>query len=179
LKTALSQPRLDNLKNREARLLKLCTFGEFDDDSLRREKAAIDAERKRLDDDKLQLERRIEQRDQCQVDIEALESFCGLAAQNIKEFGFENKRLALEALQIKVCIDGDGISAEGAVPVDEAASEGHIVSNVSRFAVPTTHAFHPDVRRRLPYHPSWGPVENRRMGGLGPPYSLLSSLYSH
>lgn len=47
---------------------------------------------------------------------------------NIKQFSFQDKRLALEALQIKVWIDSDKVTIEGAVPVDEQ----RIVSNASQ-----------------------------------------------
>jgi site-specific DNA recombinase len=128
--------QLESLQNRESRLVRLYTFGEFDDDTLRKEKQAIDAERKRLVDEKLQLERRIEVQNQCTAGIDGVERFCELVRTNIKQFTFQDKRLALEALQIKVWVDGDKVTIEGAVPVDvpmnDQPLEQRIVSNVSR-----------------------------------------------
>ena len=119
--------RIQSLQNREARLVRLYTFGEFDD-ALRIEKQAIDAERRRLEEEKCQLERRIEVHNQCTASIEGIQQFCGLVSYNIRQFSFGEKRLALEALQIEVWIDGDEATIEDAVPVDER----HIVSGAAK-----------------------------------------------
>ncbi len=37
--------------------------------------------------------------------------------QNLGEFTFANKRLTLEALQVKVWVDGNNVNIEGAIPV--------------------------------------------------------------
>jgi hypothetical protein len=76
----------------------------------------------------IELERRIEVQNQCTANIESVERFCDLVRTNIKQFSFQDKRLALEALQIKVWIDSDKVTIEGVVPVDEQ----RIVSNASR-----------------------------------------------
>jgi len=39
--------------------------------------------------------------------------------QNLGEFTFEDKRLALEALSIKVWVDGNNLEVEGAIPITE------------------------------------------------------------
>jgi site-specific DNA recombinase len=127
--------QIQSLQSRESRLVRLYTFGEFDEDTLRKEKQVIDAEHRRLEDEKLQLERRIEVQRQCTASIEDMERFCNMVRTNIKQFSFDEKRLALEALQIKIWIDGDKVTIEGAVPVDGQPVEGHneqrIVSSVS------------------------------------------------
>jgi hypothetical protein len=43
-----------------------------------------------------------------------------LVRTNLKNLSFEGKRLALEALDIKVRIDGDDILVEGVIPLDDA-----------------------------------------------------------
>ena len=45
-----------------------------------------------------------------------------MVSGNISRFTFEDKQLALEALYIKVYIDGDNIDIQGAIPVDDILS---------------------------------------------------------
>ena len=47
----------------------------------------------------------------------AIKRFCVLAAMNIENFSFDDWCLALEALQIKVWVDGDVIMIEGLIPI--------------------------------------------------------------
>ena len=42
-----------------------------------------------------------------------------MVRQNLGEFTFEDKRLALEALSIKVWVDGNNLEVEGAIPITE------------------------------------------------------------
>jgi site-specific DNA recombinase len=65
---------------------------------------------------RLELEKRIEASEQAETDIEGIKRFCELAKRNLSEFTFEDKRLALEALRIKVWIDNEQITVEGAIP---------------------------------------------------------------
>lgn len=66
------------------------------------------------------IERRIELVAQSEINIDGIKKFCELARSNLDEFTFEDKRLALEALQIKVWVDGEHITLEGAIPVAES-----------------------------------------------------------
>jgi site-specific DNA recombinase len=74
-----------------------------------------------LEKQKLELERRIEASKQAEVDMDSIKRCCELVRSNLADFTFENKRLALQALNIKVCIDGENIAIEGAVPMGEDA----------------------------------------------------------
>ena len=47
--------------------------------------------------------------------MESIERFCEVVRQNLGEFTFENKRLALEALSIKVWVEGNKLEIEGAI----------------------------------------------------------------
>ena len=49
--------------------------------------------------------------------MECIGRFCELVRQNLGDFTFDDKRLALEALRIKVWVDGNEINIEGAIPV--------------------------------------------------------------
>jgi len=43
---------------------------------------------------------------------------CSLVRKNLKTPSFDEKRLALEALKVKVWIDGDNVTVEGAIPIE-------------------------------------------------------------
>ena len=58
------------------------------------------------------------------MDMSNIERFCEKARQNLQNFNYEDKRLALEALQVKIWIDGEAIEISGAIPI----SEGDIVT---------------------------------------------------
>lgn len=47
---------------------------------------------------------------------EQVRAFCAQVAQNLDAFDFEEKRLALRALQIRVVVDGSGAKLTGAIP---------------------------------------------------------------
>ena len=63
------------------------------------------------------MEARLEQARETKVNMESIERFCEVVRQNLGEFTFENKRLALEALSIKVWVEGNKLEIEGAIPV--------------------------------------------------------------
>ncbi|MFC2000273.1 recombinase family protein [Chloroflexota bacterium] len=123
--------RMIALTKREERLIKLYTFGEFDEKLVKQEKAKLDTERHRLEEEKRSLKGRISQVEEWDVDAEAVERFCKLASQNIQNFTYEDRCLTLETLQIKAWIDGDSVILEGAIPVSEEPKEGCIVSVTS------------------------------------------------
>ncbi len=68
---------------------------------------------------KSELERRIEASQHEEVDIQGVRRFCELAKENLSSFSFEEKRLALEALRIRVLVNGTTITVEGAIPIPD------------------------------------------------------------
>jgi len=53
--------------------------------------------------------------------MDSIKRFCELAKSNLADFTFENKRLALQALGVKVWIDGENVAIEGAIPVGKSS----------------------------------------------------------
>ncbi len=51
---------------------------------------------------------------------ERVRTYCAQVAERLDEFDFDEKRLALNALQITVAVDSDGASLKGAIPYDLA-----------------------------------------------------------
>jgi site-specific DNA recombinase len=66
---------------------------------------------------KAELENRVEMSRQADNNAKGIEKFCELARRNITDFSFSDKRLALEALDIKVRVDGEDVIIEGAIPL--------------------------------------------------------------
>lgn len=53
---------------------------------------------------------------------EQVRTFCAQVAQRLDDFDFEEKRLALRALQVRVAVDGHGAKLTGAIPQDLATT---------------------------------------------------------
>ena len=115
--------RLKALDREQDQLLQWALKG-FPEESVIRENEKINRQRADLKKRRGELETRINQARKAEVDIEGIERFCELVRQNLKDFTFEDKRLALEALQTEIWVDGDTITVLGSIPI----IEGDIVS---------------------------------------------------
>jgi len=120
--------RLNNVRNREQRLIRAFSFG-LEEELVRKEKAMLDKERNAPEEEKAKLERRVERATEFALNVEGIQKFCELVRRNLSDFGFEDKRLTLEALQLKVYVDGDSLSIEGAIPI----IKDDVVSSLSRW----------------------------------------------
>jgi hypothetical protein len=85
-----------------------------------KENEKINKSRKELLKRKAELEDRLTQAQTTMANLDNIAAYCKLASKNIDKFGYEQKRLALQALQVKVWVDGEAITIEGAVPEVEA-----------------------------------------------------------
>ena len=109
--------RLKSLDKEQQQLLQWALKG-FPEETVVAENKRINEQRDVLKQRRIELETRIEQARQTDVNFESIEQFCEQWRQNLGEFTFEDKRLALEALQLKVWVDGDDEPImEGAIPI--------------------------------------------------------------
>ena len=115
--------RLKALDREQDQLLQWALKG-FPEESVIRENEKINQQRADLKERRAELETKIKQAREAEVDIEGIERFCALVKQNLRDFTFEDKRLALEALQTEIWVDGDTITVLGSIPI----IEGNIVS---------------------------------------------------
>jgi len=81
------------------------------------------AEISELENRKAELENRIEMSEKAELSIEGIKRACELVRANLTDLSYENKRLALEALGIKVWIDKQELRIEGFLPIEERAIE--------------------------------------------------------
>jgi site-specific DNA recombinase len=107
-----------------------------DEERFKREIAVVNSEIKALEEETVQLEKRIVEREQVQANEQSIEAACELIKQNLGSLTFEHKRLALEALQIRTWVDGTSVTIKGVIPIPEDK------------IVPMPLKWHPPVRRR-------------------------------
>jgi len=119
--------RVKALDKEQQQLLQWALKG-FPEETVVAENKRINEQRDVLKQRKVELETRIEQAKRTEVAMERIEQFCELVRQNLGDFTFDDKRLALEALQLKVWVDGNNVNIEGAIP----AGEEDIVSATPR-----------------------------------------------
>jgi site-specific DNA recombinase len=108
--------RLKSLDREQGQLLQWALKG-FPEDAIATENEKINQVRNELQNQRAELERRIDEARQREVDMSAIEQFCKSVGQNLASFTYEDKRMALEALQIKVLVDGNNVSMTGAIPI--------------------------------------------------------------
>lgn len=80
-----------------------------------------------LEEEKFQLEKRIEANKQFRLGVGDIKRACELVRLNLKGVTFEDKRSALEALQVKVWIDGDNVDIEGVIPIPAENVESSVL----------------------------------------------------
>jgi site-specific DNA recombinase len=108
--------RLGALDREQEQLLEWALKG-FPESTVVSTNKRINSDRTALQERKAELEARIDRVSHAETDIAGVKRFCELARGNLAGFMFEHKRLALEALQVKVWVDGESVNIEGAVPI--------------------------------------------------------------
>ncbi len=88
-----------------------------DEEKFKRETAIVYEEIKSLKSERQRLEDTLEEAKHFKLNIKKVSEACELVKENLGNLTFEDKRLALEALQIEVWIDGDEIAIKGAIPM--------------------------------------------------------------
>ena len=116
-----------DIDKEQQRLLQWAMKG-FPEDAINRENDKINRYRVEIRQHIKDIENRIKQAKQTQFALQDVEKFCVLARHNLSSFTYEDKRLALEALQIEVWIDGDAVSIKGFIPL--VSVEGAVASTL-------------------------------------------------
>ena len=90
-------------------------------DNIKREVAVLledlNKEEETLKQRKSELEQSIENFENTEIDRKAVLKACEIVRDNVKTLTYEKKRFALEALKVKVSIDGDVITVGGSVGI--------------------------------------------------------------
>jgi len=119
-----ARERVDSLGREERRILKLYRYGEFDLPLLEKEMNEIARERATWEAERVRLEERLENQKLLEGQREVIETYCRWASQNIEGFGYEEKRKAIEALQVGVMVSKDRrVVIRGVIPAIIAEQE--------------------------------------------------------
>jgi len=91
-------------------------------------KARIEGLRRR----KVEIQERMEAATQAKADIVSVERACGIIRGNLTKPSFERKRQVLEALNVRIRLNGDRVSLEGTLPRLTQEAPLSVVSNTSQ-----------------------------------------------
>ena len=126
--------QLENREHQKARMWKAFEIT-GDEAAFRKDISAIEKSIKEFQIEKAKLEQRIESNKQLELNRDNLKAACELVSSNLKKLDYSDKRLALQALQIRVLVDGDCITIQGAIPVQV----GYTADTVSGWRPPDRH----------------------------------------
>ena len=112
-----AKEKVESLDREERRVLKLYRYGEFDLQLFEKEMKEITREKAGWEAERIRLEERLEAQRLLEGQREAIETYCQWASENIEAFGFEEKRKAIEALQVGVTVSKDRrVIIRGVIP---------------------------------------------------------------
>ena len=108
--------RIKTLDTEQERLLQWALKG-FPEETVIKENEKINHERTELQRGIQETEKKLEQAKDSHIDLEKVEELCKIASQNLPDFGYTEKKLALETFKIRVWIDGNTAKLDGVLPV--------------------------------------------------------------
>jgi regulator of replication initiation timing len=114
--------RLGALAREQQRLVRLYRYGEIDDSYIESELQRLAKERESLTLERKGLEERLGEKPITPDDLQAVKEYCKQVAQNLGSLSFEEKRLALEVLQVKLTVEKDRLVLDGALPLSVAST---------------------------------------------------------
>ncbi len=80
---------------------------------------------------KAELEAKIEQTQRAAVDMDSIKMVCDIVSKSLGNLTYEDKRLAIKALDIEVWIKGNELIMEGSIPIPDDLSNLHATSRCS------------------------------------------------
>lgn len=112
--------QLKEIERDQEQLLQWALKG-FPEETVLAENKKINNKRETLKASKAELEAQIKASQEAAVSLPKLEQSVELIRDTISALDFEAKRMALDALSIKVWLDGDHVEVIGVIPVEDAA----------------------------------------------------------
>ncbi len=117
------QKALDKVTHQQEKWVRRFTEGadhSFPWELVEREIIRLDAEKKNLQANLADLDKIIKERQTAIIRLDAIAAYCQRVAVNLSALGFDEKRLALEALSIKVIANGREWQIQGTIPIENA-----------------------------------------------------------
>ncbi len=121
------EARLTELEEEQKQLLKQSLMG-FPEELVIKENQKINGDRAVLLQRKAELEAKIEQAQQATVDMDNIKLVCDIVSKSLGNLTYEDKRLAIEALDIKVWINHEELIMEGSIPIPDDLSNVTVTS---------------------------------------------------
>ena len=121
---------LKGLDIQQKNLLKQSLMG-FPEELVIVENQKINGDRAVLLERKTELEAKKEETQRAAVDMDNIKLACKMVSQNLSSLTYENKRLAIKALDIKVWIKHDELTMEGSIPIPDDLSNLSVTSRCS------------------------------------------------
>jgi predicted RNase H-like nuclease (RuvC/YqgF family) len=94
----------------------------FPEETVETENQRLNDQREGLRKQKADLEQRLKKCQEAVFNRPNTERFISLLRQKIVELDYTGKRLALQALNIKVWVDGNNIEITGSIPVEQVVA---------------------------------------------------------
>jgi site-specific DNA recombinase len=105
-------------RDQEQRLIKLYQFGEVDDGWIKSQSGPVKMMRERFEEELARLDSQMLTVTDLRAKEESMRKYCARVAANISEFDFDEKRLALQSLQIKASATETQVFVKGILGVD-------------------------------------------------------------
>jgi hypothetical protein len=121
---------LGKLDKQQKNLLKQSLMG-FPEELVIQENLKLNGERAVLMERKVELEAKIGQTQQAVVNMDNIKLACEVVSQKLGSITYEDKRLALKALDIKVWIKHNELTMEGSIPMYDDLSNLTVTSRCS------------------------------------------------
>ena len=110
---------ISNCKDQQSRLVKLYALGEIDDVYIRKQAGPIKVQQAAFEAELARLEAQAEAMKGLDHVEGNLKAFCERVSEKVASLGFDDKRLALRALEIKAVATETSVNVRGVV-VDES-----------------------------------------------------------
>jgi len=136
---ARCEQRLIDIDNQQEQLLQWALKG-FPEQTVSKENKRLNQDRLDLLQHKTEIESRLREVRESQVRLEDIQQAFGIVKTNLGKLSFQEKRMALSALGVKVRVDKGNVLVEGSIPIGAIASTP---SNRNGERMPSTSACQP------------------------------------
>ncbi len=117
------QSSIRKLADQEKRLIRLYGVGQVTEEYVLREIEQAKKARESLEKDLGRRQQQAARLNQLEDLGDRVRAFCGAVSERLGQFDFDEKRLAFQALQVRIIVDKDGARLRGAIPTDFSSIE--------------------------------------------------------
>ncbi len=128
---AQAQTQLENRTKQKERIWRAFELT-GDEGAFKKDVERLEQEVRALEQEKSELEQKIEAYQNYEIDAKRVKEACKLYSDNLKNMTYQDKRLALEALQIRVVVEEDKIVLNGIIPMASPSIESSVSKSPKR-----------------------------------------------